>query len=347
MDLTLKASDLKTYLNRALIFLNKSKMGIQPIFTCILIKEDKAHVYNGESGAVISLPFRLDSPVLFYPDTLSKILDKTADDSQVVLKFDLKNMALKVKTDDIKITIKMLDPKEWPDMPIPEHEKIEIEGFLPKVKAAAFSTSEDASLTLMQGVKVCNGSVIATDQRGVWREEAVSSKEFVISKLLIEHIVKIGLEPSNIGICDTQIFVYYPDMLIFGIRLQEEEKFPDVNKVLIALKDQPNTATVRYDREAFASKLERLLILPGQDAAIKITCANGIISVINLADSAEVSGIIEMDVSSDAEFDNVIINGAIFKQAVDRFSRMEVKADNRRVVFSNETQIYGISRRVA
>src|SRR5690606_26441965 len=191
------------------------------------IKEDKCYVFNGESGAVISLPFSLPTPALLYPYELAKILDLTAEESKVSLNFNLEKKELLVKTESIKIKIRLIDPKEFPNYPEPENlEMLEIEGFLQKIKNASFCTSEDASLPLLQAIKITESAFSSTDQRGAWREASSSQSELLVSKLLTEHVIKLGLEPSNIGIAENLIYFMYPDMIIYGARLADDDKYP-------------------------------------------------------------------------------------------------------------------------
>jgi len=348
MELQVSALNLRTYLNRALIFISKAKLGIQPIFGCVHLSGDKMHVYNGETGAIISVPFSVDTPIFFYPFELAKVVNNTPDDEMVDITIDAVKMEMRVKTSAIKIKIRLVEGSEFPKIVIPELEAFEVEGIYQKLRNAAFSTSEDASLPHFQAIQVSKGAVCSTDHRGVWREKTESPHGFLVSALLMEHFSKMGAEPSKLALTETQIFVYYPDMLMFGIRLSDEEKFPQVSKVLDEVCAQPTVAVVKFDREGFVKKFTLLRELPGKEDAVRIKCVGGVLSAENvLTDSNSVEGVITLNVDSTADFENVIVNGSLFANAIERFNTMSILADGKRLLFQSDTQVFGITRRAA
>ena len=108
----------------------------------------------------------------------------------------------------------------------------------------------------------------------------------------------------------------------------------------------PDEAVVKFDRESFREKLDLLRQIPGKDDAIKLTCDAGVLKVENLVEDANASeGMIIIEVDSTANFENIVVNGVFFEQAIQRFNNFSIKNDKRRITFGNDTQFYGLSRR--
>lgn len=346
MVIKVSALSLRTYLNRALIFISKAKLGVQPLFGCVHLKADKLYVYNGETGAAISMPFSVEKDILFYPFELAKVVDSLPDDEEVELKIDVEALDMKVKTSTIKIKIRLVDPANFPKLEVPELETFEVLGIYRAVKNASFCTSDDASLPLLQSIQISNTAVCATDQRGVWQEKFESPHTFLVPLLLREHMNKLGTEPARIGLTDSQIFFFYADMIMYGVRMSEEVKFPGVVKVLQQILTQEVASTVKFDREAFQKRFAILRQLPGKEEAIRLKCINGELTAENvISDNNSTQGTITLGVDSTADFDGVVVNGGLFENALDRFNNFKIMSDNKRIIFSNDTQTYGLTRK--
>jgi len=353
MTIKLPASSLKPALNRALLFINQAKLGLSPLFGCFYLEGDKCSVYNGETGAVLNFPFSVSEPTLLFPFELAKLVNATRELAEVSLTFDYKAMQLIVVTPTIKTKIRLLnvatqDVSSLAGIKVPaDLVPFEMEGLYERVKRATFSCSADASLPLLQGVRVTPQSICSTDQRGVWREQATSPQAFVIPRLMCEHIERALQEPSRVGVSSDQLYLFYSDMMCFGRRLAEDHKYPDVDgafdKVVRAVADQ---AVVTFDREALTERLTALLSLPQYEGAVLMKCTAGELSVQNvLGVGVETESVISMPVQSTADFADVCINGQLLLEGVSRFSQLAVKADGRRIAFWNATQEYAVSRR--
>ena len=346
--ITLPISSLKSYLTKALVFISKTRMTSNPLFCCLYFKDDKCYVNNGETGAVINFPMTVSQPTLFFPFHLSQVVNTEKDESEITFSFDYQAMWCKVTSQNIDIKIKLLDPTEFhiPEAP-DDLELFEIEGFYEKVKRASFATHIDISLPLLQGIRVTAKSFCSTDQRSVWREESESPHEFVIPDLLKDHIEKLGIEPAKIGLNANQIHLIYQDMLMFGARLAEDDKYPKVDSVFEQkIRTLGDLAVVEYDRESLTQKLETLMMLSTDDA-IKLSCSNKVLLAQNIVkDSGATEAKISLAVNSNADFDNVVVNGKLFQNGVQRFIQFRLKEDQKRIYFHRDTtQEYCISRR--
>jgi hypothetical protein len=349
--ITLPVSSLKSYLNRALIFINKSKLGIHPLHCCILFKDDKVYVSNGETGAIISFPMTVPEPTLVFPFDLARVVNSSKDEHEITLEFDYVSMWCKVTTPIIKTKIKLVDATTFTIPSVPDNlEKFEVEGFYQKVCRASFCAHVDASIAVMQGIKFTKESCVSTDQRGLWCEEALSPEEFLVTNLLKDHVEKLGLEPQQIALTDNgtgggEIYLFYQDMVVFGSRFAEEAKYPNVTAVF-AQKIRPLTGgvTIEYDRESLQERLEQLSLLPCPEGAIKIECKSNSLLIQNLITKADdTQADIELPVNSSADFDNVFINAELFKSGVERFISFDLHP--KFLYFHKQSQEFCVMRR--
>lgn len=358
LTIKIPAGSLKPYLNRALLFIKDAKLGLSPLLGCLYLKADKCFVYNGETGAELSMPFSVTQPTLLFPFELAKVVNAARELTDVLLTFDYKAMVLIAETTTIRTRIRLL-ATETQDLAIldgikvpPDMVPFAVEGLYERIKRSSFTCSEDASLPLLQGVRITKESICTTDQRAVWREQGVSSEAFVIPKLLREHIERLGQEPSRIGLMPNQLYVFYNDLVCFGGRLEAEknekglDRYPDVDGALVRVRAQDNAAVVSYDREALAERVTALLSLPQYENAVTMKCVAGLLSVQNAVGAGvETESVISMAVQSTADFDSVHLNGQLLLEGVSRFSQFAVKADQRRLLFWNGTSEYAVSRR--
>lgn len=327
-------------------------MGLKPIFSCIYLQDDKAHVYNGETGIIVNFPFKVDKPVMLFPFDLARVLNGAKEDAEVTLVVDTAALSCTVTVSGAKLKIKLVDPalyEQCPEIPV-DCKKVPLDGVCQRIKNALFATSKDASLPKFQCVLVTPTHICATDQRVIWRESFPSTETLVIPKQFAEQVGRLGVEPTAVALTDSCLYFFYPDAVAFTLR-QKDESVPDLNKVVAdrVLADG-DTAIIKYDREQLSSRMELLLGLLDENGAIEVTCKAGILLIKNLADGkdAVTEAEITQEVSCTADFDGVFINARLFKEGVDQFHQFSVKADNRRLYFSNSSgQEYIVSRRSA
>jgi hypothetical protein len=347
-SITLPISSLKSYLNKALVFISKTRMSADPIYCTLLFKEDKVYTNNGETGAMINFPLTVPEPTLMFPFDLAYVVNSSAETADITLAFDYQGMWCKVSCGNINVKIKLLDPKQFAIPEIPDDlEMFSIDGFYEKVKRAAFATHIDIAQPILQGVKMGKTSVCAYDIKGAWREENSSEHEVLLPALLVSHIEKLGLEPAQLGLNACQIHIVYQDMLMFSPRLAEEAKFPNVDGVFeTKIRVQGDAAVIDYDRESLAQELEKLMQLSVDDG-ITLSCKDKVLcaqKIVKKADDTDAK--IFLPVNSTADFDNVTVNGKIFLNGVQRFIRFDLKEDKKRIYFHRETsQEYVISTR--
>lgn len=343
MVIGLHSSSLKEYLNRALIFVQKSKIGLNPYGSCILLDDDKAYVYNGDTGAIIKFPFKVVQPTLLFPFDLAKVVNNLKDDEDVQLCFDYNKLTCTFKSNAIELTIKLLDPKNFSFPTIPQDvEKFQIADFYSKVKNASFCCHEDASLPLLKAVQFKKGSVNATDQRTVWTENCESPQEFLVTEILRKHIEGLALEPQSIACQKAILYIFYNDITVFGARYADEKEAPNISNVFAFVDKQEKISKVVYDKDALAKKLEMLLSIY-QQPTINIKCSDRLYIQNIISDDTDSKGIITLDIGKTSHFDNVIVNGELFYNGVTRFNQFEVM--EKMVLFWNDTQKYAVSRR--
>ena len=346
-SVTLPVSSLRPYINRALIFINRAKLGLNPAFGCLYLEADKAYVYNGESGAIISMPFSVSEPTLLMPFDLAKVLDAAREESEAKLDFDYKGLYCRVTTEQISIKIRLIDPKQVTKPVIPQTEPVAVDNIAERVRNAIFCASPDASLPKLQGVFLSEKSFCATDQRGVWREAGTSDKQFSVTKLLADQLGRLSVEPTSVGLSDGQLVFSYPDMIVYGSRLADDTKFPDVDSLLENhIGPMTDESVVRYDRDSLTQRLEALMSLPQHEGAIKMKCEKGVLTLLNaVKDGDETEGVITLDVASTADFRDVEVNGELLRNGIQRFHQFAVKSDGKRLLFWNDTQQYCMTRR--
>ena len=347
----LPVSSIKPYLNKALVFINQTKIGINPAFGCLMLVGDKGYVNNGDTGAILSLPFTVEEPTVFFPFEMAKVINLTNDAAEVEIKFNYTTLTFEVKTPDIKIKRQLIPPA----IPLPviptDLKLVTIEGIYEKIRGSGFATSIDASLEIIQATKVHEDCICATNQIVVWKEKISSEIPFLIPKLLRENMERLAMEPTGIATNDDSIFIYYPDLIVYATKLAKEASYPDVRGLFAkVISGAPNKAVVTYDREALTQKLRTLLALPQPETAVRVKCTAGILTVENyINDSAEnkesADAVISMEVKCAEDFTNVVVNSEHFMAGVERFSTFALKEDGKRLLFSNPTQEYCISRR--
>lgn len=347
----LPVSSLRPYLNRALLFTNQAKMGLKPIFSCLYLEKDKAYVYNGETGIIINFPFSVDKPVMLFPFDLARVLNGAKEDAEITLTLDTTALTCLVTVSGAKLKIKLMDPALFETVhQVPaDLKKIPVDGIYSKIKNALFATSNDASLPKFQCVQVTPTHVCATDQRVIWRETFPFTEPLLVPKQFAEQISRLGAEPTAVVLADSTIYFFYPDAIVYTLRLQDEV-VPDLNKVIVdrVLADG-DTAVVKYDKEQLSSRLELLTGLLGDDGALEISCEKGILRLQNVLDGKDANvteAEIAQEVASTADFGAVFINAKLFREGINQFHQFAVKADGRRLYFSNSSgQEYVVSRR--
>jgi DNA polymerase III sliding clamp (beta) subunit (PCNA family) len=340
-SITLPISSLKSYLNKALVFISKTRMSSNPLYCCLLFKEDKVYANNGETGAIINFPLTVPQATLMFPFDLSFVVNSSNEAADITLSFDYESMWCKVSCGNINVKIKLLDPKEFAIPEIPDDlELFSVEGFYDKVKRASFATHIDIAQPVLQGVKINKTSVCTMDRASAWREDSESTQEFLIPALLVSHIEKLGLEPTQLAINDCQIHIIYNDMVMFSPRLAEEAKFPALDNVFEnKIRPQGDAAVVDYDRESLTQEIEKLMQLSVDDG-INLSCKDKVLCAQKIVkDSNETDAKVLLPVNSTEDFSNVTVNGKLFLNGVQRFIRFNLKEDGKRIYFHRETSM--------
>lgn len=341
-----KAGTLGAILQQALVFINKAKVALQPIYSSILLKDSKMYVFNGESGAHVDLPFVVPGSFVLIPFDLTQLVQAFKPDNDVQLIFSEDGANLKVVCGSIKATFRLIDAKRFPDQPLPAGSvDVAIENLYAKVKRAAMCASSDATNPLMQGVRISKTSVCATDMRRIYHEESESSEEFVISHLLTDQLLRLGCEPVRVSLTDNQVLLHYTDKVVFGLRVAEDNKYPDVNGVVTRVSAEPDVAVVQYDREAFRSQLETVLLLnPEDDKLVMLASQDNVLKIRNfVVDADKTEADCELECTSSANFSDVLINGKLLLETLETFSELQLK--DKRLLFAAKGKTCCIARR--
>jgi DNA polymerase III sliding clamp (beta) subunit (PCNA family) len=305
------------------------------------------YVNNGETGAVISLPFSLDTPTMFFPYDLASVVNNSRDNDEITLEIDTEKRMIKAKTSGITIKFRTLDPDQFPGVEVPEDLiTFETAELYEKVKLASPYISPDASLPLLQAVRINTNSVCACDQARVWIQNHASPHAFCIPKLMVDHICRLGLEPNMVGISTSSLYFFYADLIIYGMRLAGEENYPKVPEVMEKIKLLEDMAEIQYDREQLMEKLSYLLTIDLEDKAIRMGVQDNILTIETLVtDSGSTEGKIQLPVVCPNSFGDVVINSQLFSTCVAHFNTLKIKADNQRLLFVAKDKCCGMSRR--
>lgn len=350
--ITIPAGTLRVYLKRAGLFINRTKIGLHPSLSAIMIKGDKCHVYNGEMGTIFNLPFTVDVPVSFFPFDLDAVVSRAKDESDVKLTFDHVENKVIAQVEKIKIKTGMLPVENFTMPTQPEHtDEFEIPNLVEKLRQALPFTSPDASLPALQAIKVGTGGVYSTDKRRIWYQSHTGRHELLVPRMLSECIVRLGIDPTSIAISDdpASIYMFYQHMTIFSARVADEKTaFPKtMPQVVENVIQADNIAEVEYDRESVVYELETLAQLPQYEEGIELSCHGGLLTIKNqIEQDTETAAYSTIPVSCTQDFSGVFVNSKIFLEAASRFHSFFVKADGARLVFQNEHSMHAISRRV-
>ena len=351
--ITITAGSLKTYLNKALVFVNKTKLGLQPIFSSVLWTGDKCRVYNGETGAEIFLPFSLNEPAFFIPFDLAQIANAIPEDMEMSLKFDFEKRDCQVQTKSLNVKFRLLDPTSAPELPPFARDGFEILDLRDKLKRAAQYTSEDASLPGFQSVRVTKTHICATDRNSLWRETIESAQEFTLPRLLVDNITRIPMDPVKVAQTKNHIFVFYQDMTISSTRLPEKDdknmfppSFPTIFEKVISAE---TTTEIAFDRDELVKNLEFItgLDLPDESqGAIQLDIGKEVLFIKTLnKDSSETEGSAVIACTATQEYRELFLNSKLFARALGFFHKFEFKEAASVLYFKNVDREAIVTRR--
>ena len=351
--ITITAGSLKTYLNKASVFVTKTKLGLHPLLACVYWIEDKCRVYNGETGAEIFLPFRMEQPVLFLPFDLAQLCNNIPEDTEITLKFKFEDNECLVKTKTLSIKFKLLNSNEIPTLPNFPTEGFEILELRDKLKRAVQYTSEDASLPGFQAVKVMKTHLCATDRNSLWRETLESAQEFTIPRLLADNIIKLGQDPVKFSLTLNNIFIFYQDMTIVSSRLEEKDDKnifpPSFSAIFDKVIGADNTTEIAFDRDELLKNLEFItgIDLPEESqGAIQLDIGKEFLKATTLnKDASETVGEALVACTATNEYKELYLNSKLFARALGFFHKFDFKESANALYFKNADREAIVTRR--